>query len=198
MDRRTLDTYDARAAHYVDDWLSQPAPIEVYKIAETYFQRGGATSNVGSGSGRDTNWLNNNGFPCVGFDASQGLLDQARARFPNLTFREASLPNLAEIPSASFDNVLCETVLMHLPHETHLESLKNLLRILKPGGTLSLSWRLPINAEQAREKDGRLYELVDSEALKAEAERWGATCLHQDTFVSPSSGKRIEQVIFRT
>jgi SAM-dependent methyltransferase len=197
MDKKTLDVYDGGAKKYCEDWLSQPTPVEIHEIVYKYFQKATPTADIGSGSGRDAFWLNSNGYPCTGFDASDGLLKEAKQRFPDVVFKYAKLPNLNEIADGAFQNVLCETVLMHLPNAEHESSLKNLLRILRPGGTLSLSWRHPIDARESREKDGRLYESIDRNEMITWAEKYGATCLHKDSFISPSSGKRIDQIILR-
>jgi ubiquinone/menaquinone biosynthesis C-methylase UbiE len=198
MDSKTLKAYDAKAKDYAEDWLSQPTPQEIHDLARSHFKAGLPTADIGSGSGRDTAWLSENGFPCTGYDASEGLLAVARKKFPKLDFEMARLPALKEIASDSFDNVLCETVLMHLSSDAHEAALRSLLRILKPGGTLSLSWRHPRRTkEDGREDDGRLYAHVDGDKLVLAAEAAGAHCLHRDSIVSPSSGKRIEQLVLR-
>ena len=42
---------------------------------------------------------------------------EALRRYPRLSFEIAALPALDGVPGAAFDNVLCETVIMHLPRE---------------------------------------------------------------------------------
>lgn len=196
MDKKTLESYDTKASHYTQDWLSQPEPEEIHKIALKYFIRAAPTADIGSGSGRDCKWLSDNGFPCVGFDASEGLLSEARKKFPDLAFNFSALADLKEIKDETFTNVLCETVLMHLPKETHEKSIENLLRITQSGGVLSLSWRHPINATNSREVDGRLYEEIDREKLIKIASKHAAICLYQNTITSTSSGKKIDQLVF--
>lgn len=196
MDKKTLDIYNAKASHYTQDWLQQADPEEIHNIVKKYFSKGALTADIGSGSGRDSNWLNENGYPCTGYDASEGLLQEARNKFPHLTFRFSSLPDLKDIGDASYKNVLCETVLMHLPKAEHLASIQNLLRITQAGGTLSLSWRHPISPDNSREKDGRLYEEINREEIIAFAKSHGAHCVYQNTVTSSSSGKKIDQVIF--
>ena len=80
------------------------------------FFKSGPTADIGCGRGRDTAWLNENGFPAVGYDASEGLLAEARRLHLGVHFRMASLPALEGIGDESFANVLCETVIMHLEH----------------------------------------------------------------------------------
>ncbi len=116
MDAATLRAYDADAAAFAQDWHEQPPPADLHDVVRRFF-RPGPTADIGSGSGRDVAWLSANGFPAVGYDPSAGLLAQARARYPDLAFHAAALPALEGIADASFANVLCETVIMHLPRQ---------------------------------------------------------------------------------
>ena len=74
MDRATLAAYDHDAAAFAKDWHEQPAPEDLHDVVNRFFIRGGATVDIGCGSGREVTWLNANGFPATGFDASEGLL----------------------------------------------------------------------------------------------------------------------------
>src|SRR5690349_3994613 len=113
MDRQTLGAYQAGAARFAQDWHEQPAPSDLQSTVLRFF-RSGRTADIGCGSGREVAWLAANGFDAIGYDASDALLEQARLRYPRLTFEVAVLPALAGVPDDAFDNVLCETVIMHL------------------------------------------------------------------------------------
>jgi trans-aconitate methyltransferase len=80
MDRLTLAAYDKDAAAFAKDWHEQPAPRDLQAIVARFFVKGGISADIGCGSGREVAWLNANGFPADGFDASEGLLAQARSR----------------------------------------------------------------------------------------------------------------------
>ena len=154
MDRRTVEIYDTTATAFIERWLSEE-PADMYALFRRFF-RPGLTADVGSGSGRDAAWLSANGFPAIGFDVSDGLLAQARARFPHIEFRKAALPDLIGVPDRHFDNVCCETVLMHLPGEEIAAAVTRMLEILKPRGVIYMSFRITEHAD-LRENDGRLF-----------------------------------------
>jgi 2-polyprenyl-3-methyl-5-hydroxy-6-metoxy-1,4-benzoquinol methylase len=82
-------------------------------------------------------WLAANGFQVVGYEPSQALLDEARARYPGLTFDRAALPELVGIADGAFDNVLCETVVMHLVRDQIAASVRRLIAILRPRGIIT-------------------------------------------------------------
>ena len=155
MDQTTLAVYDSDASTFVQRWLTEEEPADVYALLRKFF-RPGLTADIGSGSGRDAAWLTANGYPAIGYDLSEALLAQARARFSYIEFKKAALPDLSGVPARHFDNVVCETVLMHLPSEEIAPAVARMLEILKPGGAIYLSFRITENADH-REKDGRLF-----------------------------------------
>ncbi|HVJ63809.1 MAG TPA: class I SAM-dependent methyltransferase [Bdellovibrionota bacterium] len=195
MDKETLDTYDQEPQKFTSNWLAQPVPDEIQRAAKRYFRAGKPTADIGSGSGRDTAWLNQNGYPCTGFDASRGLLDTAKKNFPDCEFHYATLPDLAEIADGAYTNVICETVIMHLAKEDHMSAVKNLLRITAPGGVLSLSWRHKL--EGGRDEFGRLYSDVDGAAVVATVKASGSQIMHESVYVSTLTGKPITHVVVR-
>src|SRR6478736_7011308 len=132
VDRKTLAAYDSEAAAFAKDWHDQPAPRDLQEIVERFFVRGGTSADIGCGSGREVGWLNANGFSATGFDASEGLLAEARRRYPGFTFAHAELPDLKGIGARAYDNVLCETVIMHLDCAQIGPSVRRLLEIVKP------------------------------------------------------------------
>lgn len=113
MDKKTLAAYATNAQSYSDDWSAQPEPSDMYEILKKFFHPDGETADIGCGNGRDANWLSENGFKVFGFDYSDDLLKIASNIHPQIKFSKAVLPELKEI-EIQFDNVLCETVIMHL------------------------------------------------------------------------------------
>jgi SAM-dependent methyltransferase len=192
MDRQTLEAYNAAAASFAQDWHEQPPPSDLHEIVRRFF-KAGVSADIGCGSGRDVAWLIDNGFPAIGYDPSEGLLNEARTRYQQLEFATAALPELTSIPDNAFENVLCETVLMHLERGSIVAAVHRLIAILKPGGTLYLSWR--VSETDHRDQHGRFYAALDrklvADALAAE------TLLLDEQVVSKSSGKIIHRIVAR-
>jgi SAM-dependent methyltransferase len=195
MDQKTLAAYEADAADFARQWHGQPAPADLYALVERFFRPGRPTADIGCGSGREVAWLSTHGFPAVvGYDPSTGLLSAARARYPHLAFRTAALPELAGIPDGSLDNVLCETVIMHLAPDAISSSVERLMAILRPDGVLYLSWRVTEGADQ-RDGLGRLYTAFDKRCVTRALA--GATILLDQETISASSGKTIHRIVAR-
>lgn len=194
MDRLTLAAYDSDAAAFAKDWHEQPAPHDLHDIVQRFFISGEATADIGCGSGREVAWLNANGFPAEGFDASDGLLTEARSRYPHFEFAHAELPDLRGIAANTYDNVLCETVIMHLDRAQIAPSVVRMLDIVKPGGIFYLSWRVTEGADQ-RDQHRRLYAAFDASLVLAELST--AALLLDEEVVSASSGKKIHRIVVR-
>lgn len=193
MDRKTLSAYDQNAAAFAQDWHEQPTATDMHALIRKYF-RPGRTADVGCGSGRDTAWLSSHGFPAVGFEPSTGLLAEARQRHPEVDFQCAALPELGGVPDGSFVNVLCETVIMHLGAELIVPSVRKLLDITEPGGTLYLSWRVT-EVEDRRDEHGRLYAAFDPGLVLLALS--DAVVVLDEQAASVSSGKTVRRIIAR-
>jgi SAM-dependent methyltransferase len=194
VDEQTIETYSANAGRFAAEWRDQPPPADMYALLQRYFAPGGITADIGCGAGRDVAWLNEHGFPAVGYDAADGLLAQARIDFPSMVFEHAELPALDGIASDAFDNVLCETVVMHLPPDQVTHACARLFDMLKPNGTLYLSWRVAASGS-SRDATGRLYAAFD--AAKAREGLRDAEYLLDAESVNESSGKRVHRLIVR-
>ena len=194
MDRPTLAAYDRDAAAFARDWHEQPAPTDLHDIVKRFFVAGGATADIGCGSGREVAWLNASGYPAKGFDASDGLLSEARRRYPQLEFAHAELPALGGVATDAFDNVLCETVIMHLDRALVPPSVRRMLEIVKPGGVFYLSWRVTEGDDQ-RDKHERLYAAFEPSLVRSELT--AATILLDEERISASSGKKVARIVVR-
>jgi SAM-dependent methyltransferase len=193
MDQRTLTAYDLDAHAFATDWESQPAGTEMQEAVKRFFKPG-PTADIGCGSGRDTAWLSRAGLPVIGYDPSDGLLAEARRLHPKVRFHRSSLPELHGIADGSLVNVLCETVIMHLRPALIAPSVRKLLAILRPEGTLYLSWRVTEDADK-RDEYGRLYTAFDP-ALVTDA-LGPAEILLDEQDASSSSGKVVRRVVAR-
>lgn len=194
MDRSTLAAYDKDAAAFARDWHEQPPPVDLHEIVKRFFIANGVTADIGCGSGREVAWLNSNGFPARGFDASDGLLAEARRRYRLLDFAHAELPDLNGVAANTYDNVLCETVIMHLDHAQIAPSVRRLLEIVKPDGILYLSWRVT-DGENQRDKQDRLYAAFEPSLVLSELT--AVAMLLNEERISASSGKRIYRIVAR-
>jgi len=193
MDRTTIAAYNDAASTFADDWHAQPPPTDLHFLIRHYFRKG-PTADIGCGSGREVAWLEANGYPTIGYDPSEGLLFEARSRYPQCRFEAAALPELSPVKDESFDNVLCETVIMHLGRGLVAASIRRMMAILRPGGILYVSWRVG-EGYDVRDASGRLYAAPDPGLVTAQLN--DAAILFDGEAVSVSSGRRVHRIVAR-
>lgn len=97
--------------------------------------------DVGCGNARDILPLVAAGARVVGVDISAGMVEEARrglaaAGIAGVELRVGDCTQL-EFPDGEFDKVLCSEVIEHIPDAP--KALREIWRVLKPGGRLVLS-----------------------------------------------------------
>jgi SAM-dependent methyltransferase len=97
-----------------------------------------AILDAGCGTGRVAIELSRRGYDVMGVDLDQGMLAEARAKAPTLTWLQGDLadPGL-DLGGRTFDLiVMAGNVLIFLAPKTEGEVIKNAARWLRPGGRL--------------------------------------------------------------
>jgi SAM-dependent methyltransferase len=99
-------------------------------------------AEIGSGSAGITEFLDH---PVTGVDpAFERTAERANPRLTRVLGSAADLP----FADATFDVVLCLEMMEHLPHELRAPSVQEMLRVLRPGGRLVLTF--PADATATR------------------------------------------------
>lgn len=107
----------------LNEWLDKYMPAD---------GKGLKLADIGCGTGYHLKRYQERGFEITGLDGSEEMLEQARLANPNIEFIKSDVDKLP-LPSANYDYALNIEVLRYLPDI--LPSLKEIKRILKPGGT---------------------------------------------------------------
>jgi ubiquinone/menaquinone biosynthesis C-methylase UbiE len=110
-------------------------------------QPGACVLDLGCGAGPVISELRWHGVDCVGIDYAPDMLDYARTRLRSMSLDEANLlrGDCRHIPflSASFDVIVCLGVISYVEERDRV--LQEICRVLKPGGTLIISFRNKFN-----------------------------------------------------
>lgn len=135
MDQQTIDTYNRQAKEYdvetADFWNRFPRAIIDTFIKQAH----GKVLDLGSGPGRDGVILKDAGFDVVCLDASEVMVRLSEAKgLPSMVGDLMTLPFVG----SSFDGVWAYTSLLHVKKSDMEIALREIYRILKPGGILGL------------------------------------------------------------
>lgn len=135
----------ARVAREYDAALAGTPLLEVdLRFAERHFPTPGRLIDLGCGTGRLLVHFARRGFPCLGVDLSDAMLDVVREKAVReslaVDLLKANLVELEEVPDAAFDYAAClfSTLGMIRGAANRRAFLAHVRRILKPGGVFVL------------------------------------------------------------
>jgi ubiquinone/menaquinone biosynthesis C-methylase UbiE len=137
------NSYDRVADRYADLVRTglEALPLEkrlVDHFAHTVVEAGGGpVLDVGCGPGWLTRDLSSRGLAVAGIDISTAMLRVARTNNPGLGFAAASLTQIPVADGATA-GVFCWYVLHHVPDEDLQAAIRELVRVIVPGGSLML------------------------------------------------------------
>jgi SAM-dependent methyltransferase len=101
---------------------------------------GGRVLDLGVGAGRTTPYLNDLAASYVGVDFSSAMVAACRQRYPQLEFRPGDARDLSAFPEDHFDFVLFSfNGIDYVGHDDRARVLKQVARVLKPGGLFIFS-----------------------------------------------------------
>lgn len=90
--------------------------------------------DLGAGWGRFSALLSQQGYDLHAVDVEPKLVEAGRRFLPEVTWSMISSNEPIDYPSATFDIVFSNSVFSHLSRSSHLHSVAEVARILKPGG----------------------------------------------------------------
>ena len=186
--KNTITHYSEKAQHYYDLYNSVNAEsVHGDWIAFLHNANKGNALDVVAGSGRDANWLAEQGWKVTAAEPADKLRNLAQANSHNsVTWCSASLPELTALPQSpeTYDLILLSAVWMHLPEDERPQALKRLSELLSESGTMYISLRFGPNDE------ARPMHPVSYEELVTLAKRNGLTARNLNPVPSQDGLKR--------
>jgi len=140
-DAHSLFSSEAAVARYVARAETEGLFAQERKVIDRYFTADGASVlDVGCGVGRVSHRLAERGFDVTGIDVSEPMVEAARSLFPDVEFRVADVVD-TDFPSAAFDYAMFSYFGLDYVHPggRRIAALRELHRLLKPGGILAFS-----------------------------------------------------------
>ena len=163
---KKAEKYESISSENVHGWLNDLLPIGVESALD-----------LGSGSGRDAVWLSQRAKNVVAVEPTPELLNFAQNKNlqTNIEWIVDSLPKLTSLSDRKqdFDFIILNSVWSQIPKSKRTESFYQMMRLLKPGGYLTLSFRI----DSGRNRDG-IYPVSLTE-LKALASNFGVEMISE-------------------
>lgn len=128
-------------AHYRERARSRGLfDAEAYIFDRYFDEEGASVLDVGCGAGRTTKPLAERGLDVVGVDLSEPMIEAARAAYPDVAFRVDDATDLS-YPDAAFDYALFSSNGLDCihPQSERVQALREIHRVLRPGGVFALS-----------------------------------------------------------
>ena len=111
---------------------------DVYAVlAENGLKTNGTILDIGCGTGLASEPLAKAGAKITGVDASDEMLEYARARMPAQTWRTGDATKL-EFADGSFDGAICAQAFHWFDRAS---AMREMIRVVKPGGVVAIWWK---------------------------------------------------------
>ena len=142
---RTRESYDELAATYTERIFPELAgkPLDRHllnRLAEDV--RGhGLVADLGCGPGHVARYLHDQGVRMLGIDLSPRMIDSARQRSPDIEFRVGDMRTL-DLPDGALAGIVALYSLIHIGEPEMGATLRELRRVLAPGGLLLVAFHV--------------------------------------------------------
>ncbi|MGN8080615.1 class I SAM-dependent DNA methyltransferase [Variovorax sp. 22077] len=139
--RRTIQSYDAHAREYnaiVAEHPLQPEIADSMRRMMEYVPAGGSVLEIGSGPGRDADFVESLGAVVRRTDAAQAFLDLQAQRGRKGELLDVVIDALG----GPYDAVLAMCVLIHVDRAQVAAVLHKIFGALRPGGVFLVSMRV--------------------------------------------------------
>ncbi len=131
----------AYAEYYVNEFDHKPLDRELLDRLASRVKGKGRVCDLGCGPGQVAAYLHTRGVDAMGIDLSPGMVEQARQAHPGIEFQQGDMHALP-LPDESLAGIAAFYSIIHIPRGEVTTVLKELRRVLQPGGALLLAFHL--------------------------------------------------------
>jgi hypothetical protein len=161
-DAKVRAAYDALAPAYAENLAGELArkPFDRWLLERVASLAAGLpVADVGTGPGHVAAHLAAAGADVTGIDVSAAMVEEARRRYPDLSFAVGDLTNLLRPPAAvGWGAVTAWYTLVHLAASELAPAVGAMARVLAPGGWLAVALHV---GEEVRHADQMFGQAVD-------------------------------------
>jgi SAM-dependent methyltransferase len=143
--QRLRDSYDRLAGEYVarifHELDHKPFDRELLDRFAARIGSQGTVCDLGCGPGHVARYLHDRDVSVLGIDLSAGMIEQARRLNPGIEFRQGDLKAL-DVPDKAWAGIVAFYSIIHVPRDQVVAALRELRRVLRPGGLLLLAFHV--------------------------------------------------------
>ena len=132
---------DAYARRYANELQSKPIDRGLLNRFGTDVQGRGDVCDMGCGPGHVSRFLRNDGASVFGLDLSPGMIEQARKLNPDISFQMGDMTALT-LQDDALAGIVAFYAIVNIPPDSLPTVFQEMLRVLKPGGLLLLSFHI--------------------------------------------------------
>jgi SAM-dependent methyltransferase len=148
MDKNVLNTqtsYDQVAAEYAEKFKDEmdDKPFDRACLDRLALEVGklGAICDMGCGPGQIARYLHRQGIQALGVDLSPRMVAEAQRLNPDIHFHQGDMLSLPDADN-SWGGIAAFYCIIHIPREKVVEALREMRRVLKPGGVLLVTFHI--------------------------------------------------------
>ena len=126
----------------------------------------GFACDIGAGTGRDANWLAEQGWEVLAVEPSKLREPGEQNAHPGVAWLDDALPDLKKLraPGHRFDLILLRSVWMHVPQAKRERAFRILSELLNPSGLLVISLRH--GSDEAENRDRGFHPISSGELIE--------------------------------
>jgi SAM-dependent methyltransferase len=145
MIQNTQSSYDQVAAEYAetfkDEMDDKPFDRDCLDRLAHEVRDLGPICDMGCGPGQIARYLHRKGVDTLGVDLSPRMVDEAKRLNPDVHFHQGNMLSLPDADN-SWGGIAAFYCIIHIPREQIVDALREIKRVLKPGGVLLVTFHI--------------------------------------------------------
>jgi len=141
---------DEYARRIADELQHKPLDCQWLDRFAQSVSNAGVVCDLGCGPGHIARYLHRRGIPVCGMDLSPGMVQQARQLNPGIKFRQGDMRALP-VPDNEWAGIAAFYAIVNLAPGDLALALREMLRVLLPGGRLLLSFHIGDDSSQVED-----------------------------------------------
>lgn len=141
----TRTSYDQVAAEYAEKFKDEMdfKPFDGDCLDRLAREVGslGPICDMGCGPGQIARYLHRQGVDTLGVDLSPRMVEEAQRLNPDIHFHQGDMLNLPDADN-SWGGIAAFYCIIHIPREQIVDALREMRRVLKPGGMLLVTFHI--------------------------------------------------------